>query len=118
MDENLIRKKSYKFGLRIVKLNKHLKKEFKEYVMSNQILRAGTSIGANAYEAKYAQSRADFVAKMSISLKEASETQYWLDILYDSEYLSESQYKSLKTDVVEIIKMLTSAINTTRSNGL
>ncbi len=117
MDDNLIRKKSYQFGLRIVKLNKYLQNK-KEYVMSNQILRAGTSIGANVYEAKYAQSRADFVSKMSISLKEASETQYWLDILHDSEFISDSQYQSLKDDVIEIIKILTSAINTTRNNGL
>lgn len=117
MDDNLIRKKSYQFGLRIVKLSKYLQVK-KEYIMSNQILRSGTSIGANAYEAKYAQSRADFVSKMSISLKEASETQYWIDILHDSGYINDSQYQSLIFDVVEIIKLLTSAINTTKSNGL
>ena len=117
MEDNIIRDKSYRFGLRIVKLSKYLHSK-KEYVISNQILRSGTSIGANAYEAKYAQSRADFVAKLSISLKEASETQYWLDILYDSDYLTDTQYQSLKNDLVEIIKLFTSTINTMKTKGL
>ena len=118
MDDNIIRQKSYQFGLRIVKLNRYLQKHSKEYVISNQILRSGTSIGANVYEAKYAQSRADFVSKHSISLKEASETQYWLDILCDSNYITKKQHQSLCNDLVEIIKLLTSTINTVKAKGL
>ena len=84
--------------------------------MSKQILRSGTSIGANAHEGFYAQSRADFINKLSISLKEASETSYWLNILYKTEYINEKLYVSLKNDIDEIIRIIISTIKTTKKN--
>ena len=84
--------------------------------MSKQILRSGTSIGANAHEGFYAQSRADFINKLGISLKEASETSYWLNILYKTEYINENIYVSLKNDIDEIIRIIISTIKTTKKN--
>lgn len=91
MKESVLKEKSYNFALRIVKLYKYIVSEKKEYVLSKQILRAGTSIGANVKEASKAQSKPDFIHKLSISQKEAFETDYWLRLLLDSEYLTETQ---------------------------
>ena len=90
MSENIIVDKSFDFAVRIVNLNKYLYNEQKEYVLSKQLLRSGTSIGANVSEAERAQSKADFISKMSIALKEANETNYWLKLLYKTDYLSKS----------------------------
>ena len=90
MSENIIVDKSFDFAVRIVNLNKYLNNEQKEYVLSKQLLRSGTSIGANVSEAERAQSKADFISKMSIALKEANETNYWLKLLYKTDYLSKS----------------------------
>jgi four helix bundle protein len=114
--DDVLRYKSYSLALRVVRLYKYLKDEHKEYVLSKQILRSGTSIGALIKEAQYAQSRKDFISKLSISLKEAGETEYWLSLLKDSNYISEEMHQSLELDVVEIIKILTSSINTTKDN--
>src|SRR5438445_4932284 len=92
--ENVLKEKSYRFALRIVNLHKFLAAEKKEYVLSKQVLRSGTSIGANVVEGNQAQSKADFVHKLSILLKESFETQYWLDLLRDSEFLSNEQADS------------------------
>lgn len=102
--------------MRIINLNKYLVKN-KEYVISHQIGRSGTSIGANVREATEAISRADFKAKMYISLKEARETEYWLELLFKTEYINETQYNSLREDCVEIIKILVS-ITKTPSNKI
>ncbi len=118
MDDVTVKDKSYAFALRIIKLYRYLQDNKKENIISKQLLRCGTSIGANLSEAKYAQSRADFISKNSIALKEASETYYWLNLLYDSEYLSNNQFSSVKSDIEEIIKMLTSIINTSKQNGM
>src|SRR5438128_170134 len=114
--ENVLKEKSYGFALRIVNLDKFLTMEKKEYVLSKQILRSGTSIGANVVEANQAQSKADFIHKLSISHKESFETQYWLDLLRDSEFLSHEQADSLLTDCRELQKILTVSIKTAKAN--
>ena len=113
--ENVLKDKSYKFALRIVKLYKHLTEDKKEFVLSKQILRSGTSIGANITEGNQAQSTADFIHKLSIALKEAFETEYWLCLLRDAEYLTEKQAESLIVDCNELQKMLTASIKTSKS---
>ncbi|MGH9947454.1 MAG: four helix bundle protein [Pyrinomonadaceae bacterium] len=112
--ENVLKEKSYGFALRIVRLYKHLCERNKEYVLSKQILRSGTSIGANIAEANQAQSKPDFVHKLSISLKEAVETEYWLNLLNDADYLTDSQFESLIGDCRELIRILTSSIKTAK----
>ena len=106
MEQNPVADKSFKFAVRIVNLYKHMIREYKEYVLSKQILRCGTSIGANIAEAQRGQSKADFAAKMNIALKEASETEYWLRLLYQTDYLSKEAYSSLYADVHELISLL------------
>ena len=116
MSDNIIFDKTMDFALRIVKLYQYLVTEKKEYVMSKQILRCGTSIGANVKESKNAQSKLDFINKMSIALKEADETEYWLELLYKSGYLIKTEVNSILKDCVEIIKLLTTIINTAKMN--
>ena len=113
-EEKTVAYKSMEFAVRVVKLYGYLCEEKREYVMSKQLLRSGTSVGANIREAKYAQSRKDFVSKMSIALKEASETEYWLELLSSTEYLTDEQYSSIQTDCAELIKMLTSIVCTSK----
>ncbi len=113
ISESVIKPKADNFALRVVKLFKFLTKEKKEFVLSNQLLRSGTSIGANVTEAEYAISRADFRAKMSIALKEAAETEYWLTLLYKSEYLTKKEYDSIYSDLSPIIKILISIVKST-----
>ena len=107
-ENNVIRNKSKTFAIRIVSLYKVLTNERREYVLSKQLLRSGTSIGANISESVYASSRADFLNKLLIALKEASETEYWLDLLMEAEYLSAEEHLSLRSDCIELIKLLTS----------
>lgn len=113
--ENALKDKSYKFALRIINLYKHLAYEKKEFVLSKQVLRSGTSIGANITEGNQAQSKADFVHKLSIAHKEAFETEYWFCLLRDSEFITEKQSESLLTDCSEIQKILTSSIKTAKN---
>ena len=110
--DNVIVDKSMDFSIRIVKLYKFLTESKREYVLSKQILRSGTSIGANVKEGVRGQSKADFISKMSIALKEASETEYWLELLYKTDYLNENQYKSINGDCEELIKILMSIVKT------
>jgi four helix bundle protein len=110
MSENIVLDKSYKFAVRIVKMYQFLSSEKREYVLSKQILRSGTSIGANAEEAVGGISKADFRAKMSIAYKEARETDYWLRLLNDSGYLSDDVFNSLKNDLSELLKILYSIV--------
>ena len=105
MSENAIEQKSFDFAVRTVKLYRHLTKK-KEYVLSKQVLRSGTSIGANVAEAQRGQSKADFHAKMSIALKEANETCYWIKLLYKTEYLTNGEYESLRADIEELLRLL------------
>lgn len=113
--ENALKEKSYKFALRIVKLYKFIVDEKKEFVLSKQVLRSGTSIGANITEGNQAQSTADFIHKLSIALKEAFETEYWLCLLRDSEYITEKQAESLLNDCNELQKILTASIKTSKA---
>ena len=113
MREDKLAERSMEFAVQIIELTKTLRMR-KEFIMANQIGRSGTSIGANIREAHYAQSRDDFVSKLEIALKEANETDYWLELLFQSEYLNETQFQSLKSDIVEINKILASIIITTK----
>jgi len=115
MEQNAAVDKSFEFAVRIVNLYKYLVREHKEYTLSKQLLRCGTSIGANIAEAQRGQSKADFAAKMSIALKEANETQYWLKLLYRTEFLSKSQYSSLNADVQELLGILTAICRTSNT---
>ncbi len=107
MESNVVFDKSKSFALRIIKLYKYLQEEKNEYVLSKQILRSGTSIGANISEAVRGESRADFFHKLNIALKEASETEYWLELLFLSEYIDKKSYDSIGNDCEEIIRILT-----------
>ena len=111
--ENIIEIKSFNFAIRIVKLNKFLCDK-NEHTLSNQLLRSGTSIGANVAEAEQAQSTADFIAKMSIALKETAETKYWLRLLNKTDYISDKQFQSIFEDCIEIEKILVSIIKSTK----
>ena len=112
--DSIIAKKSYAFALEVIKTYKNLVQDKKEFVLSKQFLRSGTSIGANVNEAICAQSKRDFVHKLSISLKEARETQYWLNLLNDSDYITKSLFENINALCGEIIKILSSIILTTK----
>lgn len=114
MKENIIKNKSFEFALRIVSLSQNLVNEKKEYVLSKQILRSGTAIGALIREAEHAESKADFIHKLSIALKEANETEYWLELLYRSNYIDESSFNNLSSDLKEILRLLISIIKTSK----
>ena len=114
MKENIIADKTYNFAVRIVNLYKYLIKTEKEFVMPKQLLRCGTSIGANVSEAVKAQTTADFYTKLTIALKEANETQYWIKLLYDTGYLTEEQYLSIRKDIDEIVAILVAITKTTK----
>jgi four helix bundle protein len=114
----ILEEKSYLLALRIVKLSQYLGKTHNEYVLSKQILRSGTSIGALIRESRYAQSRADFLNKQMIALKEANETEYWLHLLKESEYLSEKMFDSISSDMTEILKMLVASTKKTKGSKI
>ena len=115
MTKNEAVEKSFDFAVRIVNLYKYLIREHKEHVLSKQLLRCGTSIGANISEAQRGQSKADFSAKMNIALKEANETEYWLKLLYRTQYLSKEQYESINIDVQELLGILVSICRTSNA---
>ena len=115
-DNPLIENRTYLFALRIVKAYKYLTRQQSEFVLSRQMLRSGTSIGAMMREAKYAQSRADFVGKVSIALKEANETLYWIELLHDSEYIDDKTFESIHNEADEITSILASIVKTTKEN--
>ena len=114
--DNIIFDKSYLFAIRMVKLYKYLKTEHKEFVLSKQVLRSGTAIAALVRESEFAQSKADFTHKMSIALKEANETDYWIDLLYDTDFITKNMYNDIKRDVRELIKLLVSIVKTSKKN--
>lgn len=116
MKDNVLADKSKKYAIRIVKLYKYLSKNHNEWILSRQICRSGTSIGANVREAYRAQSSADFLPKMQIALKEADETLYWLELLYETEYIPEKWYRSFEKDNTELIRLLVSIVKTTKAN--
>ncbi|MBE6624977.1 MAG: four helix bundle protein [Ruminococcaceae bacterium] len=113
---SIIEEKSFKFATRIVKLYDHLKEKKSNLILLNQLLKAGTSIGANVVEAEKGQSKPDFYAKMSIALKEANETIYWINLLHETDYLSDSEFESIEKDAREICGMLVAITKTTKEN--
>ena len=117
MKENVLLDKSKAFALRIIKMYKYLTEDKKEYILSKQVLRSGTSIGANAREASRGQSKSDFYAKLYISLKEADETQYWLELLYESGYLPEKEYKTIYEECEELVRLLVSITKNQKKNS-
>lgn len=116
-NNSILKDKSMTFAIRIVNLNKYLRNVKKENVLSKQILRSGTSIGANISESRFAQSKADFTTKLHIALKEASETEFWIELLASTDYISESEKDSLANDCQELIKILVASLNTSKSNN-
>ena len=117
MEKNTVKNKSYLFALRIIKAYKFLISDKREFVLSKQMLRSGTAIGALIREAEQGESKADFIHKLSIALKEANETEYWLMLLHDSEFLDEKAFISITIDCQELIKMLISIIKTSKENN-
>ena len=117
MKDNILIDKSIAFAARIVKLHAYLNKEKKEHIISKQVVRSGTSIGANINEANYGQSKADFISKLHIALKETAETEYWIRLLSLSDYLDETMSKSLLQDCLEIKRILIASINTAKENN-
>ncbi len=115
MGKSILKDKSYVFAIKIVKLSQQLQGNQKEFVISKQIIRSGTAVGALLREAEFAQSNADFIHKMHISLKEANETEYWLCILHDTDYLDKNEFESLRKDCMELISMLVSSIKTMKA---
>ena len=115
-EKSLIVKKSFGFAVRIVKLYKYLIDIKKEFILSKQLLRSGTSIGANVREAHNAESKADFVHKMGIAQKETDETIYWLELLYNTEFLTQKEFESIQMEAVEILKIIKSIILTSKQN--
>jgi four helix bundle protein len=116
MRENVVKNKSFAFALRIVKMYQFLCEQKKEFVLSKQLLRSGTAVGALVREAEQAESPADFIHKMAIALKEANETEYWIELLYQSNYIDDTAYNSIKSDLTELLKLLISIIKTTKLN--
>ncbi len=117
MSKNTVKDKSFDFAIRMVNLYKYLTSQKKEYVLSKQLLRSGTAIGALVRESEHAESKADFIHKMSIALKEANETEYWILLLYKTEYFDQKSFDSLTHDITEILKLLTSIIKTAKNNS-
>ena len=116
MKNSIIREKSFGFAVSIVNLNKHLQEQKREFVLSKQLLRSGTSIGANIRESDNAESKADFIHKFAIAQKECDETIYWLELLNATGYLAESEFSSITNDAVELLKIIRSIILTTKQN--
>lgn len=116
MNENILKTKSFLFAVRIVKLYNLLRETKQEYVMSKQCLRSGTSVGAMIREAEYAASKADFIHKLTIAIKECNEALYWLELLQETEFIEKKLYVSLNTDAEEILKLLTASIKTAKKN--
>ena len=116
MDKGKLKEKSFKFAVRVVNLYKYLCEEKKEFVLSKQILRSGTSLGAMIREAEHAESKSDFIHKMAIAQKECNETIYWLELLQTTDYISNTEFESINPNAIEIIKMITSSIKTTKKS--
>lgn len=117
MKSNEVSEKSFAFALRIIKLYKYLTEQQREFVLSKQLLRSGTAVGALIREAEQAESHADFIHKMAIALKEANETAYWIDLLNQSGYIDVKGYESIYPEIVELLKLLTSIIKSSKANA-
>jgi four helix bundle protein len=117
MKENILKDKSFLFAVRIVNLYKFLKKQHGEYVLSQQIIRSGTAIGAIIREAEHAESMKDFIHKLSIGLKEANESKYWLDLLFATDFITKKMFDSVNNDCEELLKLLTASVKTSRQKN-
>ncbi|MBQ9435853.1 MAG: four helix bundle protein [Bacteroidales bacterium] len=115
-DENILVVKSKNFAVRIIRMYQWIRENKNEYLLCKQCVRSGTSIGANIREAIAASSKADFTAKLNISLKEANETQYWLELFRETDYIDNTMFESMNKDIVELLKLLTSILKSTRKN--
>jgi len=115
MRENIVKTKSLEFAIRVVRLNQWLTSDKKEFVMSKQVIRSGTSVGAMIREAEHAESKLDFIHKMAIAQKEINETLYWLELLFKTDYLDQKEYGSLSFDATELLKLLTTIIKSSKS---
>jgi four helix bundle protein len=116
--DGALKAKSYFFAIRIVRLSNYLKKTYKEYDLSRQVIRSGTAVGASIREAEHAESHRDFVHKLNIGLKEINETIYWLDVLFETNFLSKNMHDSIRADAVEILRMLIASVKTAKTKGL
>ena len=116
MKENTIKVKSFEFALRIIKLYKYLIGQKKEFVLSKQLLRSGTAVGALIRESEHAESKSDFIHKLSVALKETNETEYWIELLHKSDFIDEKSFQSIKADIIELLKLLTAIIKTSKNN--
>ncbi|MBP6431198.1 MAG: four helix bundle protein [Ferruginibacter sp.] len=114
MKENILKDKSFAFAVRMVNLYKFLKKEHGEYIISQQLIRSGTSVGAIVREAEHAESLKDFIHKLSIGLKEANESKYWLDLLFATDFINKKMYESLNNDCEELLKLLIASVKTSK----
>jgi len=117
MSKSIIKEKSFSFSIRIVKIYKHLIETKKEYILSKQLLRSGTAIGAMVREAQNAESAKDFIHKLAIAQKECDETVYWLELLKETEYINQTEFDSVNTNAIELLKMIRSAIITSKKNN-
>ncbi|MFA6409720.1 MAG: four helix bundle protein [Gammaproteobacteria bacterium] len=117
MRENIVKTKSFAFALKIVNLFKNLTEKKREFILSKQVLRSGTSVGAMVCESEHAESKADFIHKLSIAQKEAKETSYWIELLFQSRYLDEMEYKTISNDVQELCKILSAIIVTAKERN-
>lgn len=118
LKQNVVKTKSFDFALRMIKLSKYLQNEKREFVISKQVLRSGTSVGALVRESEHAQSKADFIHKMSIALKEANETDYWIELLHKSEEITDEAYNSLQPQIQELIKLLVKIVKTSKERNV
>lgn len=114
---NLLKDKSFNFAIRIVKLCKYLNEEKKELILSKQILRSGTSIGAMVSESEHSESKSDFIHKLAIAQKETNETLYWLKLLHKTDYISQNAYESINEDALELMKIITASIKTAKQGN-
>lgn len=117
MSENIVKNKSFSFAIKLVKIFQTLVNDKKEYILSKQVLRSGTSVGAMVRQAEHAESKSDFIHKMAIAQKEINETIYWLELLKETEYISSENFESINSDAVEILKLITSIIKTTKQKN-
>ncbi|MBI3883419.1 MAG: four helix bundle protein [Sphingobacteriales bacterium] len=115
MKENILKVKSFDFAVRVINLYKYLKKEHNEFIVSKQLIRSGTSIGAIIREAEHAESLKDFIHKLSICLKEVNESKYWLDLFFVTDFLTKNMYDSLNNDCEELLKLLTASVKTSKN---
>jgi len=116
MEKRMLKTKSFLFAVRIVNLYKYLCEDKKEFVLSKQILRSGTSVGAMVREAEHSESKSDFIHKIAIAQKEINETIYWLELLYETNYISKKEFESINTNAIELLKIITASIKTAKSN--